>query len=235
MLFDIPSGARSLLLVELFFVRKGRGETFIKQNYDDDAMAHFEVPEFRIKFSDVFSLRNLYIMLRQTLLEEGWYGADNDKEGADLETFYSENVFQKGIHKGGKEIWFWWRTSKDWEGKVSSYFNYKLEIDAHCVYIQNVEVVHQGKKLNVQKGEIEIFFRPKLITDPGNKWENSKFMKQLKPIYERMILGREIEKRERELWKDVYRIHAKVKQYLQLKNFMAVPEPAFARTYGHEE
>ena len=60
-------------------------------------------------------------------------------------------------------------------------------------------------------------------------------MKQLKPIYERMILGREIEKRERELWKDVYRIHAKVKQYLQLKNFMAVPEPAFARTYGHEE
>ena len=90
-------------------------------------MAHFEVPEFKIKFSDVFSLRNLYLMLHQTLLEEGWYGEDGEKDGSDVEKFYSENVFQKGIYRGGKEIWFWWRTAKDWEGKNSSYFNYKLE------------------------------------------------------------------------------------------------------------
>ena len=198
-------------------------------------MAVRAIPEFKIKFSDVFSLRNFYIMLHQTLLEEGWLGSDSGKDGEDVEVFYSENVYQKGIHRGGKEIWFWWRTFKDWEGKTSSYFKYQLEIDAHVVYLQNVEVVHQGKKINVQKGEIEIFFRPKMITDPGDKWEKNNFLKQFKPIYERMIIGREIEKRERELWKDAYKIQAKCKQYLQLKNFMNVPEPAFARTYGHEE
>ena len=204
-------------------------------------MGEVRIQEFSVKFNDVFSLRNFYIMLHQLLSEEGWFGAEGDANHSDIETFYSENVYQKGIHRGGKELWFWWRAQKaGMEGKSTSYFHSKLEIDAHVVYLQNVEVVHQGKKINVQKGEIEIFFRPILQTDYGagsesNKWENHWLLKHFQRIYEKRIINVEIEKREKELWRDAYRIQSKVKQFLELRTFIPTPEPFFPRRYGWEE
>jgi len=198
-------------------------------------MAEIKIPEFRVKYNDVFSLRNLYIMLHEMLLEEGWTGKEGDPGHEDIETFYSENVYQKGIHRGGKELWFWWRAQKFPEGKFSGYIKNFLDIDAHIVYLQNVEVVHQGKKMNAQKGEIELFFRAKIVTDYNNEWEKNKFLKYVKPIYEKRIIHTELEKREKELWRDAYRIQSKLKQYLQLRTFVPVPEPFFARTYGFEE
>lgn len=193
------------------------------------------IPEFRVKFNDVFSLRNLYIMLHELLLEENWKGADEELDHSDIETLYSENVYQRGIHRGGKELWFWWRANKFLEGKYSGYLINKLDIDAHVVYLQTVEVVHQGKKMNVQKAEIEMFFRAKILADYEDKWKNHKFLKHIKHLYEHRVLHAEIEKREKELWRDVYRISNKVKQYLQLRTFVPVPEPFFPRTYGWEE
>ena len=194
------------------------------------------IPEFRVKYSDVFSLRNLYLMLNQMLLEEGWMGKDGDRDHGDMETLYSENVYQKGIHRGGKEVWFWWRLFKNPEGKYSGYFRNMLDIDAHIVYLQNVEVVHQGKKMNAQKGELELFFRARIESDyKEDKWENHWLLKHIKPIYEKRLLHKDTEKREKELWRDVYRLHANVKQYLQLRTFTPVPEPFFARQFGYEE
>ncbi|HLC50663.1 MAG TPA: hypothetical protein VJI97_04530 [Candidatus Nanoarchaeia archaeon] len=201
-------------------------------------MAHggvVSIPEFKLKYSDVFSLRNLYLTMHEMLLEEGWLGPDGDPEHADIEKLYSENVYQRGIHRGGKEIWIWWRAEKFPEGKYSSYFKNFLDIDAHIVYLQNVEVVHQGKKMNVQKGEIEMFFRPRIEMDWQHQWEKHWFMKHIKPIYEKRIVHAEIDKMEKELWRDSYRVHAKLKQYLNLKNFVPVAEPFFARQFGYEE
>lgn len=193
------------------------------------------IPEFRIKYSDVFSLRNLYIMLHELLIEEGWRGADGDADHADVEALYSENVFQKGIHRGGKEIWFWWRLYKYPEAKYSGYFRNRLDIDAHVVASQDTEVVHQGKKIIVQRGEIEMFFRPRIESDyKGLKWSDHWFLKHMKPIYERRIMHSEIEKKEKELWRDVYRIHGKVKNYLQLRSFIPVPPQFFPERYGFE-
>jgi len=194
------------------------------------------IPEFKVKYSDVFSLRNLYIMLHELLLEEGWRGPDSDPDHADIETLYSENVYQRGIHRGGKELWFWWRAFKYPEGKYSGYLRNLLDIDAHVVYLQNVEVVHQGKKMTAQKGEIEMFFRARIESDYlREKWENHWFLKYMKPVYEKRMIHAEIEKREKELWRDAYRIQAKIKQYLQLRTFIPVPEPFFPKTYGWEE
>ncbi len=193
------------------------------------------IPEFKLKYSDVFSLRNLYIMMHEMLLEEGWMGKDGDTEHRDAEILYSENVYQKGVHRGGKEMWLWWRLEKFQEGKYSGYFKNYLAIDIHCVYMQNIEVVQQGKKMNVQKGEIEMFFRPKIVLDWQQQWNHHWLLKHIKPIFEGRILHHEIDKREKELWRETYRIHAKLKQYLQLKTFTPVPEPFFQRQFGYEE
>ena len=194
------------------------------------------IPEFRVKYKDVFSLRNLYIMMHEMLLEENWLGKESDTEHTDIETLYSENLYQKGLHRGGKELWFWWRASKKGvEDKYSGYFRNKLDIDAHCVYLQNVEVVHQGKKMTAQNCEIEIFFRAKIEMDYQHLWENHWLLKYIKPLYEKRIMHAEIEKREKELWRDVYKIQSKIKQYLGLRTWMTTPEPFFPRQFGFEE
>ena len=201
-------------------------------------MAHggvVSIPEFKLKYSDVFSLRNLYLTMHEMLLEEGWLVMEGNKDHEDAEILYSENVYQRGIHRGGKEIWLWWRLQKFPEGKYSSYFKNFLDIDAHIVYLQNVEVVHQGKKMNVQKERLRCFSVPRIELDWQHKWDKHWFMRHMKPIYEKRIVHGEIDKMEKELWRDSYRVHAKLKQYLNLKNFVPVPEPFFARQFGYEE
>ncbi len=99
-----------------------------------------EIPEFRIKYNDVFSLRNLYLMMRTTLLEEGWSGEDGEDDGSDFEVYYAENLFQKAGHRGGREMWVYWRVKKDFgpSNRENPYFKNYRDIDMHMVYMENV-------------------------------------------------------------------------------------------------
>ncbi|MBL7055242.1 hypothetical protein ISS05_05800 [Candidatus Woesearchaeota archaeon] len=193
-----------------------------------------KVPQFKIKYKDVFSLKNLYVMMHELLWEEGWRGYEGDRWHADVETLYSENIFQKGIHMGGKELWAWWRLQKNIEGKPNGYFKYLLDIDFHGVGLNDVEVMHQGKKIKVVKGECEIMFRPKLEGDHTTAWRNHWLLKNFQDIYEKRILGAEVEKFEKHLWRETYKISAKVKDFLNEKIFVPVPEPFHPKMYGWE-
>ena len=197
-----------------------------------------EIPLFSVKYNDVFSLRNLYIMMHELLLEEGWLGFEGNEEGlfshSDLETLYSESTYQKGIHSGGKEYWVWWRAKKHHEGRSNQYFLNTLDVDIHVSNSVEREVVHQGKKIRVQKGEGEIFFKARIISDVGHGWEHNKFLKQVKKIYETRIMYPQIEKREKELWREVYRIQSKVKAFLNLRTWEPTPELFHPKTYGFE-
>ncbi len=201
-----------------------------------------EIPEFRIKYKDVFSLKNLYIMLHELLMEEGWWGFGTS-EGtpdydlhSDIETLYSENVFQRGIHSGGKELWVWWRSKRGGSaGRSHGYFRDLLDIDWHGAWLQETEVVHQGKKIRVQKGEIELFFRPRIEGDYTGDWAKHRLLKHFQNIYETRIMHQDIEKREKELWRDVYRIASKVKTWLNLRTYIPVIEPFHPKLYSMEE
>jgi len=197
-----------------------------------------EIPVFSVKFTDVFSLQNLYVMMHEMLQEEQWFGFEDQKEDmsahTDMETLYSENVYQKGIHKGGKEIWVWWRAQKIFEGRKNSYFLNVLEMDWHSVYTEPREIVHQGKKTKVVHAELELFFRGRLISDLGHKWENHKLLKHLKRTYEERIMHAHIEKKEKELWRDIYRLQSRVKAYLNMRTWAPTGDLFHAKMYGWE-
>ncbi len=197
------------------------------------------LPVFTVKYKDVFSLKNLYVMMHELLLEEHWMGFDDQEEDllahSDIETLYSENVYQHGIHYGGKEIWVWWRAKKQPMRRDNFYFLNTLDLDWHCVHTEEREIVHQGKKMKTQFGELEIFFKPRIISDVGHKWENHKFLKHFKKIYEKRIMHAHIEKREKDLWRDVYRLQSKVKAYLNLRIWTPTPELFHPKLYGFEE
>ena len=203
-------------------------------------MPEYKIPQTKVKYSDVFHLKNLYIMMHEYLVEEKWFGEGGPlgtEPGAmhtNIETLYLENFVQKGLHKGGKEMWIYWRLFKKPEGKYSGYLRYRLNIDFHGVYIENREIMHQGKKLGVQNGELEIFFNGAVQTDYNEKWKNHSFLKHWQDLYEGRMISQEIEKHEKMLWREIYRLTSIVKKYLDMRVFLPTPEPFTPKLYGME-
>ena len=196
-----------------------------------------KIPQFKVKFNDVYHLKNLYIMMHEYLGEEGWFGSLGKGMSyvhRDIESLYSEKFFQKGLHRGGKEMWVYWRLWKFAEGKYSGFFRNQIDVDMHMVYTQDIEIMHHGKKMKVQKGEIELFIRPKLELDYANEWGDHWFLKHFKKLYIDRIMSQEVAKREKELWREAYRFQGKIKKFLNLRIFIPVPEPFHPAIYGYE-
>ena len=146
-----------------------------------------------------------------------------------------ERHHQKALHKGDTEIWVWWRLKKSPFLKNQGYYEYRLDIDFHGMYLKKIEIMHQGKKLQVDKGELEIEFRPKIIrTATGKKWRNHWLLKRFRDLFEKRIMSEDFDKLEKELWREAYRLQAVVKAYLNLRNFIPVPEPFHPKLYGME-
>lgn len=203
-------------------------------------MPEYKIPETKVKYKDVFNLKNLYVMMHEYLVEEKWFGiggpqaGDPSKQHRDIETLYLEQFCQKGLHSGGKEMWIYWRAFKRPEGKYSGYLRYRLNIDFHGVYIQDREIVHQGKKIKVQWGELEMFFNGAVQTDYKNQWKNHWFLNNFQELYERRIINQELEKHEKQLWREIYKLTGVIKRYLDMRVFIPTPEPFTPLLYGME-
>lgn len=200
-----------------------------------------EVSSFKVKYSDVFHLRNLYVMMHEYLIDENWYGLNDMPRSTpsiahgDIEKLYMERHHQKALHRGGKEYWIWWRLQKQPFIRSHGYYVFRLDVDFHGMYMQKLEIIHQGKKMNVDKGELEIFLRPKLVrTDLGKKFQKNFILRNFQELYENRILDQDIEKLEKELWREAYRFQGTIKAYLNLRNFIPVPEPFHPKLYGWE-
>ncbi len=202
-------------------------------------MEEIKLPETKVKFKDVFNLKNLYVMMHEYLVEEKWYGEEGYPAGADvskahryIETLYLEKYCQRGLHQGGKELWIYWRLFKKPEGKYSGYIRYRLNIDFHGVYIQNREIMHHGKKIKAQWGELELFFNAAVQLDYRNEWKNHWLLKHFVDLYNKRIMSQEVEKHEKQLWREVYRLTSVIKRYLDMRVFIPTPEPFHPKLYG---
>lgn len=196
------------------------------------------ISQMKIKYSDIFHLKNMYVMMHEYLLEEGFL--DESQQGGQpghdyIETLYMEKFCQKGLHRGGKEMWIWWRTIKSPESKYQGYYRYHLDVDFHLVYGTPKQAMSQNKEIpGVIKGEVEMFFNGWIEADYKNQWDTHPFLKHFHKLYYNRILSHEFDKREKELWRDVFKLTSKVKRFLNLRTFIPTPEPFWRPIYGYE-
>ncbi len=107
----------------------------------------------KVKYKDIFHLKNMYVMMHEYLIEEGFL--DEDQKGGQaghqyIEKMYMEKFCQKGLHAGGKEMWIWWRTIKRPETKTLDIYFYDL-----CIESQN-EVLEFYGMTDASEGNFEI-------------------------------------------------------------------------------
>lgn len=163
---------------------------------------------FSLNYKGEFTLELLYKLIREWVLENG-YGPDK----------WMETLYLQRDSAAGSEHWIWWRTTK----KSGKYFLYKFNIDFHTLGMNKVEIVHEGKKIKANKGEIEIFFDMRLITDPEDLWDKSWLMKQkwIRKIWLDKVYKKDIDEQEVIAIEDAYRLQGILKQYLDLKGFLS--------------
>lgn len=167
------------------------------------------VASFSMVYKDVFNLEYLYKNLLWWLQEEGY-----KEVGKWQEKLYLERVGPTGA----KEHWIWWRVKK----KTGPYYEWFLNVDIHTLFLEKTEVMHEGKKVKSNKGEIEIFFNAKMVIDSKGEWKNHWLLKHdfIQKLWKLRMMKSEIEEQEDLLYKDVYRLQNMLKQYLGLKGFI---------------
>ena len=178
--------------------------------------------EMRVKYKDVFDLKEFYKALREWLQEHNWVATDG--KTTFWETYYGERLDMKGT----KEIWIRWRLTKN---AVDTPLKYYLDYDWHCLGLTQVEVVKDGNKLKLDKGEAEIKIKAFLEEAYKSDFEQNPLLKPFAKMFAGRIYKDERERREKELYQEVYEMQNFMKQWFKLKRYLPYEEtPLFFKS-----
>ena len=177
------------------------------------------VSQMEIENEDTFHMKNLYKLIHDWLIEEGFKTIYDDPEDENPEIFYLERILGTGV----KEHRIWWRCLK--VPQKSGYYRYFLKIDFMTLNMKSIEVMHQGHKMKTDRGDCVIRIWAYLQLDYNEKWRNSPFLMRFDKIFRNRLYKEQIEAYKIDLYKATYRLQNVIKQYLKLKTLYEMPKP----------
>lgn len=182
----------------------------VKNKYEGVVLKDI-VDDSRIKHKDYFWCRYLYMMCHEWFIEHD-YGPRKDSSWP--ETFYLHRFTQKN----GQELWIWWRFRK----KFNKFIRYDFDVDWHIIGLEAAEIVKNGKKFKVNKGEAELKIYAKLIMDQPEAFKKG-FLKSIKKTFFENIYYKDVLMHRKRLYQDVFEFKKALKTYFNLQTW--VPEP----------
>ena len=166
----------------------------------------------RVKYKDIFDLKALYEALHEWLIDRGW---EDDEDHSDhWENYYGERIDQSG----GREIWITWRCTK--KAPAAPFLKYYLDFTWHGIAISKAEVIKDGNKLSVNKGDMEIKIWPFVEKLYEEKFAKNWFLNEFKKLFTKRIYKEELEKRTKELYQEAYELQNFLKQWFKLKRYL---------------
>ncbi len=176
-------------------------------------------PQFqpmRLKYKDVFDLKGFYEAVHEWLLENDW----KDKE---TKLDYWENYYGERIAQGGmREIWIQWRPWKIPNDDMK--IEYYLDFDWHCIAVTNTEIVRDGKKIKLNKGEVELKIRAYIEKTYEKELEQYGILKPFVKLFTQKAYNNELEMREKELYQETYALQNFIKQWFKMKRYLPYEE-----------
>lgn len=181
---------------------------------------------FRIKFKDIFNLKQYYCAMHEWLIENEWSSVGFDPKGIpelekldQFETLYLERIGTMG----DKEMYWYWRVQKI--PSNNSYYKYHIDLDYHPLYIVPAEVVRDGKKLKAHKGEVEIKVWAFIELDYRGEWSKHPVLKFFNKMFPERIFRKDLyTHHKKELYREVYILQAFIKKWMKLKSFLPSEE-----------
>ncbi len=191
------------------------------------ASEEVKIVKLSLKYKDVFVLDELYKLVFYWLRDNDWIDPVY-KTSENYETSY----LQKDSSSGTKDHIIIWDVEK--VPLESAYFKYKLNIKFATLVIKSVEVMHQGKKIKANDGEIKMEIQSILELDYKGEWENHWFLKHFNRLWKKRIYKAEIDNHDDQLREDTYELYNAIKKYLNLKGFLMVSDQEpFSRSMSY--
>jgi hypothetical protein len=154
----------------------------------------------KLKHSGMFDFKELYKFCYSFWKENKEY-------------FITEKAYSEKVGAEGKEIEIEWEAMK----KVSDYFILAAKIKWRIQGFKVEEAEREGKKIKINKGDLEISVESKLVRDYEGKWEASPTSKFFRGIYDKYIIKNKIDEMEDKLFGDCDEFLAQVKAFLSLE------------------
>lgn len=156
-----------------------------------------------------FNLKALYQHLHEWAVEKEYVVSESDAD-------FPETLYYDARLPEGKSLWIWWRLKHIPQG--NPFYRRVIHLDWHTTKIQDTEVIHNGKKHRMQKGEIVLTCQALLETDYQNQWRGSKLMGRFYEVFWKRFFWKNIEKHKIEVKDDVDDLHETIKRYLDIFN-----------------
>ncbi len=181
-----------------------------------------QAAQFRIKFKDIFNLKEFYRAMHDWLEEYDWSSVDYSEKSEKKDHY--ETLYVQRDGPAGAEHWWWWRLQKV-PMTGNKYFKYHLDLDFHTLAIQSTEVMREGKKMKANKGEVDVNVYAYIEFDVGGKWSTHPFLKLFHKVFPNRIYKKDIfETRKIELYREAYILQDYIKKWFKLKTFLPYEE-----------
>lgn len=189
-------------------------------------MVDFHLAFFKVKgVGETMDARRVYKDFRHWLVKEGYASSA-------AKNFPEVYFWQEETMKFGKTWWIWWRPEKKvgvFSSGMMKYVKRIMKINIHGLKMKDKEIMHQGKKLKVQKGTIEIFVHMMLHFEMG-EWEKTPgFKKALFEVFWKRIYAKNLAAYKQEALNDAYKIQAHLKRIFAMESWTEDFEPFFDR------
>tara|TARA_Y100000034_G_C6886083_1_gene406910 strand:+ start:1577 stop:2227 length:651 start_codon:yes stop_codon:yes gene_type:complete len=175
----------------------------------------------RVKYKDVFDLKMFYDTLHEWLLEYEWKDIGDDLDH--WETFYGEILGPGGFKNSMLITWKMWKNAAGDRGYSDS-FKFYLDVYFRCIAIKKIEVIKDGKKMNVNKGEVEMKIHAYIEEEYKDKFYNTPMLKPFMNLFSNRVYRKTVKQYEKALYQETQAFLNFIKQYLKLKRYLPYEE-----------
>jgi hypothetical protein len=175
----------------------------------------------KIKYKDIFDFKAFYESLHEWLLEHKWQD-EEDTDDQPAPTDHWESYYGERIGQGGaREIWFIWRLKRKAEETPLTYY---LDMNFHALAVTNTEVVRDGMKMKVNKGEVEMTIKPFIEQNYLQNLDGHPILKTFSALFQKRVYNKALEQRKKELYQEIYAFNNYIKQWFKLKRYLPYEE-----------
>lgn len=154
----------------------------------------------KIKYNGIFSFSDFYNFSYKWLTEE-----------IGLTIF--EKKYDEKLEGDSKKIQIEWAGSK----KMTDYFKFEIKVKFKITGLKKVEITQNGKKIETNKGSVELKVDGTIVKDYDGKFETTAFLKFLRSIYEKWVIPSRINEFKNKIIGDTDEFLSQAKAYLDLE------------------
>jgi len=175
-----------------------------------------KVPVLTVMYKGVFIPKALYWIIREWFMERTYTDLSGDRNLFFVERLYAERRLETRDYR------VWWRIKRQphYTPATAKYYQWFVDLDWRLVSISDVELVHEGRKIRAFQGDLKIDISAKIVWDPEGEIRKHWFLRNIEAFFRRRMFKQELESNRKQLYREIYRFHGMLKQYLEMKTFL---------------